>query len=189
MKAELRSQQSAIDRYLDEYDMRSFHAVDVGAPPDVTYRAARAVDVGRSLPVATLVAIRAIPHFLTGKARPTRSLTLDTFLAAGFSIFEERPSEEIVMGVVGKFWRPDSGLIRVSAEEFLAFYEPGYAKAVVALRVGQASGGSILETETRVATTDESARRRFALYWRVVGPFSGLIRRIMLDQVKRAAES
>lgn len=179
----------AIDRYLDIYDVRNFHAIVVDASPVATYRAAREMDLGRSVPIATLVAIRAIPHFLTGKARPTRSLTLDSFLDAGFTIFEDRPPEELVMGVVGKFWRPDSGLVRVTPEEFRNFDEPGFAKAVVAFFVDERDGGSALGTETRVATTDASARRKFGFYWRVIGPFSGLIRRIMLDQVKGAAES
>jgi hypothetical protein len=49
-------------------------------------------------------------------------------------------------------------------------------------------GGSLLGTETRVASTDESARRKFSIYWRAIGPFSGLIRKILLRQIKGAAE-
>jgi len=46
-----------------------------------------------------------------------------------------------------------------------------------------------LATETRVHAADSAARRRFQLYWLVVGPFSALIRRRWLASARRAAES
>ena len=178
----------AIDRHLEAYDVRSSHAIEVEAEPTVTYRAARDLDLGRSVPIAALFALRALPHFVSGKARPSRSITLETFLQAGFTILEERPPREFVMGAVGKFWRPDGGLVSVDPEEFRSFKEPGYAKAALTFIVVEHGNGSLLATETRVACTDASALRKFSLYWRVIGPFSGLIRRLMLAQVKRTAE-
>jgi hypothetical protein len=50
-------------------------------------------------------------------------------------------------------------------------------------------GGSRVETETRVASTDEDARRNFSRYWWLIDRFSGLIRRIVLGQIKRDAEA
>ena len=49
--------------------------------------------------------------------------------------------------------------------------------------------GSLLATETRVRCTDDAARRSFARYWRVVRPFSGLIRTEALRAIRRTAES
>jgi hypothetical protein len=43
----------------------------------------------------------------------------------------------------------------------------------------------VLSTETRVQAVDDAALRAFRRYWRVVGPFSGLIRRRWL----RAAQA
>lgn len=182
------SQVRPIDRYLEVYDLRSSHSTEVKAAAREAYGACRELDLGRSLPAAALFAIRGLPRFLTGKARPSRSLTLETFLQAGFTIFEEHPPREFVMGTVGRFWRPDGGLIRLGPEEFVRFHEPGYAKAVLSFAVEEQGSGSLVTTETRVACTDESALRKFSLYWRVIGPFSGLIRRLMLEQVKRTAE-
>ena len=178
-----------IDNYLPTYDVRSAHQIDVNAPAAVTYLAARSMDVGGSIPIAVLTAIRGIPHLLTGKARPGRSITLQTMLDLGFVMLDENPPEELVMGAVGKFWRPDSGMIRIGPDEFRNFEEPGYAKAVLIFTVDQRDrASSLLATETRVVCTDPSARRKFLLYWRAIGPFSGLIRRLMLKQVKRSAE-
>jgi hypothetical protein len=50
-------------------------------------------------------------------------------------------------------------------------------------------GRTRLSTETRIAATDARARRRFAAYWLVVRPGSGLIRRLWLRAVKKRAES
>ncbi|MGH2470950.1 MAG: hypothetical protein ACRDG6_00895 [Candidatus Limnocylindria bacterium] len=44
-----------------------------------------------------------------------------------------------------------------------------------------------LATETRVHAPSSPARRRFRLYWLVVGPFSALIRRRWLSAAQRAA--
>ena len=179
----------AIDSYLPTYDVRSAHELEVHAPASVVYRAARDLDIGRSLPVTALFAIRALPHLLTGKARPSRSITLESILEAGFTMLEENAPREIVMGAVGKFWRPDSGMIRIGPGEFRDFDTPGFAKGVLAFTVEERDDTrSLLATETRVACTDSSARRKFSLYWRAIGPFSGLIRRLMLNEVKRAAE-
>ena len=48
--------------------------------------------------------------------------------------------------------------------------------------------GARLETETRVFLTDAPSRRRFAAYWLVIRPFSGLTRRLWLRAAKRRAE-
>jgi hypothetical protein len=45
------------------------------------------------------------------------------------------------------------------------------------------SDGERLTTETRVEALDDAARRAFLRYWRVVGPFSALIRRRWLKQI------
>jgi hypothetical protein len=148
------------------------------------------MDLGRSLPVMALFAIRGLPHLLTGRARPSRSLTLETFVEAGFVILEEEPEHELVLGAVGRFWRPDSAIERIEPGEFEDFDRPGFAKAAMNLTVtGYRPGASVLATETRVLCMDEAARTRFLLYWRLVGPFSGVIRHVMLRQAKRAAEA
>ena len=179
-----------LDRYIDHWDIKSRHDKVVDAPPEVAYRALREMDLGRSLPVMALFAIRGLPHLLTGKAHPTRSLTLDTFMDAGFVLLAEEPENELVLGAVGRFWRPDSAIERIQPGEFEDFDRPGFAKAAMNLTVAACgTGSSILATETRVLCVDAAARKRFLLYWRLVGPFSGAIRHEMLRQAKRAAEA
>ena len=46
---------------------------------------------------------------------------------------------------------------------------------------------SLVTTETRVFANSGPARRRFAAYWRVIYPGSGLIRRMWLRAIQRRA--
>jgi hypothetical protein len=77
----------------------------------------------------------------------------------------------------------------VAPGEFAGFAEPGYAKAGFNFSVAPGpAGGCVLSTETRVLGTDPGARRRFRVYWTVVRPGSGLIRRDWLRAIRKRAE-
>lgn len=115
-------------------------------------------------------------------------MTLDDLCRAGFVILAEEPDSEIVLGLVGRFWVPHGELRRLDPGAFACFGEPGYAKAVWNFRVEQDEAGSVVSTETRVATTDGPSHRSFARYWRLVGPFSALIRRRALRLIRAQAE-
>jgi hypothetical protein len=178
-----------LDRHLARWDVRSRHEIMVNASASETYRATRDVDLGNSIPVVALFAVRAVPHLLTGKAEFRRELTLDSFSKLGFVVLEEEVGQEVVIGAVGKFWRPDSGLIRIEPRDFDAFDEPGYAKGALNFIVeDRGPTRTLLATETRVLCTDDRARRRFGLYWRLIGPFSGVIRHMLLREAKLRAE-
>ena len=101
----------------------------------------------------------------------------------------ERPGEELLLGVVGRFWRPTGDLVHLTADEVRAFDRPGYAVGAWDFTLAEEGDAVRLATETRVRCTDEASRRSFRRYWTVVGPFSALIRREMLRSIRRAAES
>jgi hypothetical protein len=178
-----------IDRFLPEYDEFEHHETAVEAPADRAYRAVKEIDLARSPIVLALLFARGLPHLFTGAVKPKLRLRLDDVLESGFVVLAEEPGRELVLGIVGKFWRPGSGVRRIEPNEFTAFDEPGYSKAVWNFLVtDRGAGGSTVVTETRVASTDADARRNFGWYWRLIGPFSALIRRIVLGQIKREAE-
>ena len=58
----------------------------------------------------------------------------------------------------------------------------------VPARVASAVAGTRLSTETRVRCSEDASRRRFRLYWAVIAPFSGLIRREVLRTIRHEAE-
>ena len=179
-----------IDEFLPHYDVVEHHQIDVEAPVDRAYRAVKELDLARSPIVLALLFARGLPHLFTGAVKPKRRLRLDDIVESGFVVLGEEPDRELVLGIVGKFWQLSSGVLRIEPDEFTGFDTPGYAKAawnlVVSARPG---GGSRVETETRVVCTDDGARRLFSRYWWLIGRFSALIRRVMLGDIKRSAES
>jgi len=181
---------SRLDRFLPRYDAVEHHEIGVDAPVAAAWAAARGLDLARSPVVAALLAVRGIPGMLTGKRTIPRHVGLDAIVANGFVVLAEDPPHELVLGVVGRFWQPTSGIRSVTADEFDDFDEPGFAKGVWNFAV-RADGPdrSVVATETRVHCTDATARRRFLRYWRLIGPFSALIRVLLLRSIARAARA
>ena len=169
-----------IDDFMTSWDVFRRHETDVKASPTDTLAAARQMDLGTDRLVDSLLRVRRL-------RRP--ATTLAGLVEAGFMTLAEN-DQELVVGVVGRFWTPSGGVRRLSPDEFVHFDEPGYAKATWNFAVESvAADVTRLTTETRVLCTDRSARRKFRAYWAVVGPFSGLIRTRVLRQIKLAAES
>jgi hypothetical protein len=93
------------------------------------------------------------------------------------------------MGAVTQPWMADVVFRPLPPDEFAAFHEPDYVKIVWTLRadpVGAAD--SVFRTETRVATTDPTARARFRRYWSFASPGIILIRWMTLGPLKAEAE-
>ena len=178
-----------IDEFLPHYDVVERHQVFIAATPTRVYECVRRLDAGRMPFTAALLALRGIPHLLTGAARPSLRMTLEDLMTLGFVVLADDPPRELVLGVAGQFWRPASGVVRISASDFGSFAEPAHVRAAWSFRIESEPGGCRLRTETRVECIDDAARRRFRLYWAVIGPFSGLIRRDMLRAIRRDAEA
>ena len=162
--------------------MRERHDVVVRAPVERVYGAVRALDISDARVTRLLFRLRGLP------SQPR--FTLDDFLKMRFILLGERSDEELLLGLVGKFWTPAGELRRIERAEFKDLNERGYAKAAWSFHLTQATHDEVsLETETRVYCTDGLSRMKFRLYWTVVGVFSGIVRREMLQIIKRNAES
>ena len=170
-----------VDELLPVYEVSDAVAVTVPADPAATWTALMAADlveVGRRKPlIGALGALRALPelatHLLHGESPPAapprlrlRDLADLPRSAGGWTLLAERPGEEIVLGLVGRFWRPVIEYADVPADAFTAFSEPGWAKTVYDLSVRPLDDGrTLLAGVMRTATTDERARRWFGRYW------------------------
>jgi hypothetical protein len=181
-----------LDEFLPEYDVNEVHSTRVAAPPGAVLAAVRAV-TAREVPLLVLLmALRRLPAAVLRRRLPPvgRALDapiLDQFTRGGFLLLADRP-DELVAGVVGRFWTADGGIHRLGATEFAGFEEPGFAKAVVNFHAGAVPGGTLLTTETRIRCTDEASRHSFRRYWRVVMPGSAAIRRAWLRAIRKRAE-
>jgi hypothetical protein len=77
-----------------------------------------------------------------------------------------------------------------TAEQFVAYHEPGGVKMAFDFRAEDEGGGwSTISTETRVVATDPATRGGMGRYWRLIVPGSGLLRRQWLDGIRRRAEA
>jgi hypothetical protein len=177
-----------LDRFLQTYQVRSAHQIDINADVNGTYTALMSTDFADSAVVRWLMRLRRFGRRLK---RPPAGSLIDHLQRSGFLLLEHEPHQHIVAGIAGKFWRPDSGFCAdLRPEEFCEFRRPGFAKAAWLLEIiGIEHGRTRLRTETRVQCFGKSAELRFRAYWFLVGPFSGMMRTSMLQLVKRRAEN
>jgi hypothetical protein len=182
-----------IDDFMPQPDFSEVHQVVIEARTEAVYQALWTTDLGSSPIIKGLLGLRSLPQRLihpAGQKSKARKITLDTIMANGFGLLAEEAGREIVLGVAGPFWRPTGNVLPFAEENFRGPVPAGIARAVWNFAVQDAgSGRTILVTETRIACGDRSRRRRFGAYWLFVRPFSGLIRRLMLNAVKRACDS
>ncbi len=177
-----------IDEFLPAHDFSARYEIRINAPASRVYECLLRSDFSALWLVRLLMTLR------TGKRQAANRKPSDLrqrLLGTGFVMLVEVPEEEVAIGVAGRFWRPDGGRYReLTANEFAGFSRPGYAKAVWNFKLRPDSReNTVLSTETRIKCFGRSASWKFRLYWTLVGPFSGLMRKAILKQVKTAAES
>jgi hypothetical protein len=180
-----------LDRFVPTYEVAERHHVRVAAPADITLAAATEMDLQQSPIVRAIFKGR---EWIMGSHPPAAGSQeprdfLSQMRAIGWGELAVVPGREIVMGAVTQPWMADVVFRPLPPEEFAAFHEPDYVKIVWTLRadpVGAAE--SVFRTETRVATTDPTARARFRRYWSFASPGIILIRWMTLGPLKAEAE-
>jgi hypothetical protein len=160
-----------IDEYLPSFHFSETHATEVNAPANVVYSSVLACDLGRSAIVRFLFRLRRLPKC---------EITIEGLQQIGFRLLAKHEDREIVF----------TGILPFQPEEFISFDGKGYAKvAGNLLAVPITSHRTRLITETRIHCTSSWSHARFALYWSLIRPFSGLIRREWLRLIKQHAEN
>jgi hypothetical protein len=194
-----------IDDYLPIYDVSDSVATVVNADVATTWTALMEVDlieVGRQRrAVGMLTALRALPEMVTrllhGESMPSapdhlrlRDSAQVPSALGGWVLLDERPNQEIALGLVGKFWLPVIEYATVTRESFRDFSQPGYAKTVYALSVRALDAERTLLTGVmRTATTDPAARRWFRSYWTFgVGSGAHVLVNGLLEMTRERAE-
>lgn len=177
-----------LDTFMPAYDVRDLHQIAVGAPPEVTFAAAKETRLDSSRAIRAIFKARQV--LMRGTpAEPAPGGMIEQMTAIGWGVLAERPDREIVLGAATKPWEPNPVFRPLPPDEFAAFVEPGYVKIAWTLRASAApGGGSVFHTETRAVATDTAARRKFRRYWALLSPGIILIRQLLLPAVKAAAE-
>jgi len=191
-----------LDELMPRYHVAERHRTLVRAAPAVVYAALREADLAGGPVTRLLVTLRVVPAAVIAlvrspraafvewrERRAQRGVRLADLERAGFRIVAERAPEEILIGLLGRFWTPRGAICAdVSVETFRVGPPAGQALAGWSFSVHARPGGlTELRTETRVWCASD-AWPSFRLYWFVVRPGSGLIRRAMLRAIRRRAE-
>jgi hypothetical protein len=178
-----------LDEFVPVWQFREFHTIDVAAPPERVFDAIKRVRPDEILLFRTLIAIRTggqpPPHSVRDAIGRYKSLR-DIATHSTFVVLADDPPRELVDGtVVGA---PPGPREPLTPQIFRKPLPPGFALAAMNFIVSpDGSGGSLVSTETRVFANSPSARRRFAVYWRIIYPGSALIRRMWLRAIRHRA--
>ena len=178
-----------LDEFIPAYEVVERHHVRVAAPAAIALAAACDMDLAQSAIIRGIFRGRElILGAQQDKVRSPRTL-LAWAKGLGWAVLAEIPDREVVLGAVTRPWDANPVFRPLPPQEFAGFHEPGYAKIVWTLRADPISAtDSVARTETRVATTDQAARKAFRRYWSLVSPGVEVIRWVSLRLVKKEAE-
>jgi hypothetical protein len=190
-----------LDEIQADYDLNEVHSIQVKASAQVVFDCIKEIapsEIARVMRL--LVWLRTLPERLAGRQKTWlgREEPLLSQMASGnFTILAENASGEIVLGMlvpgkIGRVWQKNSDLnVRCAdVQDYLAFDQPEYIRVVMNLLVENTErpGYVSIRTESRCRALSRRALRDFTPYWRLIRPFSGLIRIVWLRGIKRKAE-
>ncbi len=168
-------------KYLPDFHFHEKHSIIISAHPQRVSAVMSDLDASSSWIIRVLLAVRGI-------SRKT-STGIEGWKKMGFVVLEQQPDKEIILGLIGQFWKARGNIQRFAPEDFISFSDNRFAKATWNFEIKPRNEKQVvLETETRIVCLDEAIRKKFRRYWFFIRPFSGLIRIEMLKIIKRKAE-
>ena len=136
-----------IDASLPNYDFRADYQIRINSLRSRVYECLLHVDLSELWLMRLLMTLR------TGKKWPSHPAAGDLrqrLQGTGFVMLNEIPNDEIVIGVAGRFWRPDGGrCMDLVKADFIDFARTGYAKAAWNFKLRAASS----ESESTILST------------------------------------
>ena len=167
-----------IDKYLPQYTFNESHEIVVNSPIENVYHIAKDFDLSKSKIIEFLFKIRGLP---------TKRLNLQNFIEdIGFTNLEEKYPYESLIG----FWARVKIVKIPSYEDFSNNSISPWLKVVWNFQFEKLEKDKTkVSTETRVLCVAPITKFTFGLYWTIIKPFSGLIRRKMLKIIKDDSES
>ena len=166
-----------IDKYLSVHDFNEFHSIKVNSSARGIYEKMLHCDVSKSFLTRLLFRLRGIPKHL---------YTIEHLTKMGFIKMDEESGTEIIYGIVTNSPTFTSCQSNLSPASFIQNTNTDLIKAVINFHIQETSSLThVISTETRVWCGSNAMKSKFRLYWFFVKPFSQLIRRSMLTQMKR----
>jgi len=178
-----------LDRFMPRYEIAERHHIQVAAPAEITFAAAREMDLNQSWIARAIFRAREVVLGADADitTRPRGIVALTTSI--GWGVLAEVPGQELVMGAVTQPWKANVIFRPLPPDEFARFSDPDYVKIVWTLRADPIdSAHSMFRTETRAVATDGESRRKFRRYWSFLSPGIILIRLTALGPLRADAE-
>ena len=181
---------SLMDQFLPNYQFSERHQTMIRCEPGKLLDVVQNFQPPQDRFADIAMFVRQIPAKLLHYAARSRIPPPRPFTLANFIPLGRDGDREIVAGLVGRFWRPDFGLIAIDGPSgFLACNAPRTAKLAIGFSAEQVGEATVLTTETRVHCPDRYSLIMFLPYWLAIRPVSGLLRRRALGNIRRLAES
>ncbi len=179
-----------LDEFLPEWQFHEFHSMKVAAPPALVYDAMKRVRADEIPLFRTLTWIRrggrTLPRGILDAG--DREPLIDVATSTDFVLLADDSALELVMGTV--ILAPPGAHGTLTPAAFKHPLPTGFVLAAMNFVVrSDGAGGSIVSTATRVFANSPDAKRRFAVYWRLIYPGSAIIRRMWLRAIERRATS
>lgn len=178
-----------LDALLPDYSFNEYHNMRINASPEKVKHALQTTGVGDIPAIHLLLKIRGIENKDLNHKVTNNKATQTIFSTPDFDFFVADSTEFIsVMILKASAKNPPPEV--TTAEQFMAFNEPGYVKVAFNFRfISLDNGQTLVSTETRnYAMTNEDGRI-FGRYWRIIYPGSAIIRRLWLDKLAEKAEN
>lgn len=165
-----------IDKYLPAYHFNELHSIEVNGFVKDIYQKMLQCDFANSSLIKFLFGLRGMPREVYSIEHLTRM---------GFIKLDEEPGKEILYGMVTDNPMFNTCQSNLSSKEFTQKADGNIIKAVINFKLQDKSNSQhIISTETRVWCGSKAIKSKFKYYWFFIKPFSQLIRKSMLKQMK-----
>lgn len=182
-----------IDEFLPAWQLRERHVRVIRADAARVSAELPRVNFADSTLIGWLFALRALPARLLHGPDAAAALApapLGDFFARAFVLLRDAGDRGLVIGAVGEFWRAAGGMRSVAPAAFASDRSPGCARLAWAFEFEALDAArTLVTTETRIACNDSAALRRMRIYWWLIRPASGLVRRETLRLLARRCET
>ena len=172
----------ALDGWVADPAVRTFHRREARAEPDALWRAAATVRVGES---------GLLGHLIRWRVPGTRAeQTYREMFSSSPFVDVAHGDGHLLAGLCGRIWSARPTLADLSGpDDFRRWSTPGTVRVLFAQWVEATAAGSALISEVRVAPVDVAASARLRRLWPLIRRFEPLISTEPLGLAVRRAES
>lgn len=166
-----------IEKYLSVYHFNEFHSIELSEYVDNAYEKMLNCDFSNATLIKILFRLRGMPKDFYS----IRQLT-----NMGFIKLDEEPGKEILFGMMTTNPMFNTCRSNLTPSDFIHQSDPRVIKAVINFCVSDKNGlKHSISTETRVWCGGEKIKAKFKWYWFFIKPFSQIIRKAMLKQIRK----